>query len=123
MAQISSESGAKVHPQNKSTVQTPVKGKNSEESVPKMNFRDALHGGKPQPNANINLRASHKPLRMPKIDPRKTESGCLKAADGTPIVKLDMGDIQNNIEDLKKKEKKRGLICHFFGFSSEPICF
>ena len=112
MAQISSESGAKVHPQNKSTVQTPVKGKNSEDSVPKMNFRDALRGGKPQPNANINLRASHKPLRMPKIDPRKTESGCLKAADGTPIVKLDMGNIQTGIEDLEK----RGLICRFVGF-------
>ncbi|KAH9297337.1 hypothetical protein KI387_029019, partial [Taxus chinensis] len=44
-----------------------------------------------------------RPLRMPKEDPRKNANGCMKAADGLPVVKLQKSNIQRGVDELEQQ--------------------
>ncbi|KAH9310729.1 hypothetical protein KI387_025764, partial [Taxus chinensis] len=56
-------------------------------------FKETLRGSSKN---NIKGRDLQKiPLRMPKLDPRKNEKGCMLAMDGTLVIQLQKIDVQD----------------------------
>ncbi|KAH9302053.1 hypothetical protein KI387_013636, partial [Taxus chinensis] len=89
--------------------------KNGEPSP--MSFRDAIRG--PRDQFFASNPDARRPTRLVKEDPRKTPAGCMKASDGTPVIKIATSDVQANIRELED----RALIVRFLGFKPSLYAF